>query len=148
MELILREAAEADLPAILCLYAQLGQDDGSVLELQEAAQIFKKMKSYPDYRIHIAVLDQNIVGIFSLLVMDNLGHRGAPSAILEDVVVEKKLRGMGIGNRMMGYAHDLCREKGCYKMTFSSNLNREAAHRFYESLGFSRHGYSFFINYN
>lgn len=32
-------------------------------------------------------------------------------------------------------------------MTFSSNINREAAHRFYESLGFRKHGYSYYINY-
>jgi predicted GNAT family acetyltransferase len=32
-------------------------------------------------------------------------------------------------------------------MTFSSNLNRQAAHRFYESLGFRKHGYSFRIEY-
>ena len=34
---------------------------------------------------------------------------------------------------------------GCYKMALSSNLKREAAHRFYDSLGFGRHGYSFLI---
>jgi len=79
--------------------------------------------------------------------MDNLGHMGAPSAVLEDVVVAEECRGMGVGKLMMEYAHELCRLKGCYKMTFSSNINRKAAHRFYESLGFRKHGYSFYIEY-
>jgi GNAT superfamily N-acetyltransferase len=148
MDMILREAIEGDLPGLLALYGQLGQDDGSVLSMGDARRIFHRMKEYPSYRLHVAELDGRVVGTFALLVMDNLGHLGTPSAILEDVVVDEGLRGMGIGKRMMDYAHDLCRLQGCYKMTFSSNANREAAHRFYESLGFRRHGYSFYINYN
>jgi GNAT superfamily N-acetyltransferase len=147
MELELRKATEADVPSILSLYAQLGEDDGSVLGLEDAVMIFTRMDHYPDYGIYIATLGEQAVGTFALLIMDNLGHRGTPSAVLEDVVVDGSLRGKGIGKQMMEYAHELCRQKGCYKMTFSSNRNREAAHRFYESLGFKRHGYSFYISY-
>jgi GNAT superfamily N-acetyltransferase len=93
----------------------------------------------------VALADGKIVGTFALLVMDNLAHRGARSAILEDVVVDEGLRGQGIGKRMMDYAGDLCREKKCYKMALNSNRHRIEAHRFYESLGYERHGYSFAI---
>jgi len=41
----------------------------------------------------------------------------------------------------------IAKEKGCYKLTLSSNLRREAAHAFYESLGFTKHGYSFLIEF-
>ncbi len=143
MEIALREATEVDLPAILSLYAQLGQDDGAVLSLDEAGRIFDRMKTYPDYRVYVALLNGRVVGTFTMLIMDNIAHLGARSAILEDVMVEEGLRGQGIGKRMMRYAGSLCREKGCYKMALSSNRNREAAHRFYESLGFALHGYSF-----
>jgi hypothetical protein len=44
---------------------------------------------------------------------------------------------------MMEHARALCRAAGCYKMALSSNLTRERAHAFYDSLGFARHGYSF-----
>jgi GNAT superfamily N-acetyltransferase len=147
MEIILREANESDLPGLLALYGQLGQDDGSILQLDAAQLIFERIKDYPSYHLHVAELDGRVVGTFALLVMDNLGHMGSPSAVLEDVVVDENRRGMGIGKRMMEYAHELCRRQGCYKMTFSSNRNREAAHRFYESLGFTRHGFSFYITY-
>jgi GNAT superfamily N-acetyltransferase len=144
MKLTVREASEADLPAVLSLYAQLGEDDGSVLGVEEARVIFHRMQSYPDYRIYLAESEGRAVGTFALLIMDNLGHHGARSAILEDVVVDNTLRGQGIGKEMMIFARQICLDKGCYKMTFSSNRNREAAHRFYESLGFVRHGYSFY----
>jgi ribosomal protein S18 acetylase RimI-like enzyme len=74
--------------------------------------------------------------------MDNLGHRGAPSGVIEDVAVDPQCQGQGIGKTMVQHALRLCGEKGCYKLALSSNLKRERAHAFYESLGFERHGYS------
>jgi GNAT superfamily N-acetyltransferase len=147
MELTLREADANDLPAILSLYAQLGEDDGSVLPLNQAHGIFARFANYPDYHLHLALHQDRVIGVFALLIMDNLGHLGAKSAVLEDVVVAQGARGQGIGKRMMEYANEICRQKGCYKMTFSSNMNRDPAHRFYESLGFRKHGYSFYIDY-
>jgi GNAT superfamily N-acetyltransferase len=47
------------------------------------------------------------------------------------------------GKQMMQFAMEQCKQAGCYKLMLSSNLKREAAHKFYESLGFQRHGYSF-----
>lgn len=147
IDLSMRQAREDDIPSLLVLFRQLGEDDGATLTVEEARAVFNDFRQYPCYHVHVAELGGRLVGTFSLLIMHNLGHHGAPSAVLEDVVVDGSLRGKGVGTAMMEYAHDVCREHGCYKMTFSSNRNREAAHRFYESLGFRRHGYSFFIDY-
>jgi len=35
---------------------------------------------------------------------------------------------------MMEHAIAECRKAGCYKLALSSNVKREGAHRFYESL--------------
>jgi GNAT superfamily N-acetyltransferase len=146
MDIIICEATEVHLPAILLLYAQLGgQDNGTVLDLKEASRTFERLKAYPDYRIYVALADSKVVGTFALLIMDNIAHSCAKSAILEDVVVEEKMRAQGVGKKMMTFAGELCREKRCYKMTLSSNLHRVQAHLFYESLGYERHGYSYSI---
>jgi GNAT superfamily N-acetyltransferase len=141
-----REASRSDLPEILRLYAQPDLDDGKVLPLLDAERIFERMARYPNYKIYVAVSDTRIVGTFTLLIMDNLGHLGTPSAILEDVAVDPTLHGRGIGKEMMRYAIQLANENGCYKAVLSSNLRRERAHVFYESLDFERHGYSFRID--
>jgi ribosomal protein S18 acetylase RimI-like enzyme len=141
----IREAARTDLPDILRLYAQSDMDDGLVLSLADAERLFDRMARYPDYRIYVAIRDDRIVGTFALLIMDNLGHRGAPSGVIEDVAVDPQCQGQGIGKTMMQHALRLCGEKGCYKLALSSNLKRERAHAFYESLGFERHGYSFSV---
>lgn len=140
-----REATKADLPQVLRLYAQPDLDDGQVLPLSEAERLFERMARYPDYKVYVALCEGRVVGTFALLVMDNLGHMGAPSAVIEDVAVDPQWQGRGVGRTTMAYALQLCREKGCYKAALSSNLKRERAHAFYESLGFERHGYSFRI---
>jgi len=142
-EVVIREALEEDLPQVLALYAQPGLDDGHTLTVEQATLHYRRFKQYPNYRLFVAELNGAIVGTFALLIMDNLAHVGTPSGVVEDVVVTAHLRGKGIGRRMMETALAICREGGCYKMALSSNLKREAAHAFYESLDFEKHGYSF-----
>jgi len=144
VNLEIRAATEADLPSILALYVEV-EDDGRVLSIEEARSIFARVKTYPDYKVYVAVSGGSVIGTFELLIMDNLAHMGAPSGVLEDVVVHKDWRGKGVGKQMMQFARGRCRERGCYKLALSSNLKREAAHRFYDALGFQRHGYSFVV---
>jgi GNAT superfamily N-acetyltransferase len=141
-----REATEADLADILSLYAQPDLDDGRVLTVEGARAIFRRMASYPDYRLWVATRDGDVVGTFALLIMDNLAHLGAPSGIVEDVVVRRGWRGRGVGRTMMRFAMERCRARGCYKLALSSHLARERAHEFYEALGFEQHGWSFAVN--
>jgi GNAT superfamily N-acetyltransferase len=138
-----RAATADDLPAVLDLYAQPDFDDGKVLPIGEATRLLERFATYPDYTLYVAEQDGEIVGSFALLIMDNIGHRGAPSGIVEDVVVAAERHGRGIGRAMMDFAQARCRDKRCYKLVLSSNARRERAHAFYESIGFARHGYSF-----
>lgn len=142
---LVREAVDDDLPGVLALYAQPEIDDGEALDLETARDLLARFAAYPNYKLHVAELNGNIVGSFALLIMDNLGHLGAPSAVMEDVVVDPDIHRQGIGKAMMSAAFEICRTHNCYKLSLSANLKREAAHRFYEGIGFERHGYSFLI---
>jgi GNAT superfamily N-acetyltransferase len=145
-KLLIRPAAAGDLEKVLALYAQPEFDAGDVLPLETAKRLWQRFADYPDYTLYVAERAADVVGSFALLVMHNLGHLGAPSAIVEDVVVAPAFQRHGIGKAMMQFAIDRCREKGCYKLMLSSNAKREDAHAFYESLGFVRHGFSFRID--
>jgi GNAT superfamily N-acetyltransferase len=148
MTIDIREAQDADLPAMLTLYAQPGMNDGRVIDIDEAQAIFHTIKRYPSYRLFLAhdtAAPHRLLGSYALLVMHNLGHMGSPIAIVEDVVVDLDHRGQGIGRQMMAHAVKLARDAGCYKLALSSNRRRSMAHAFYESLGFERHGYSYVI---
>lgn len=143
--MMIREATVKDLSKIIELYSQSDMDDGKVPLIDDAKEIYLKMKTYPDYNIYVAEMENEIVGTFALAIMDNIAHMGSKSGLIEDVVVSQKYQGKGIGTQMMNYAIELCKEKSCYKVCLSSNLKRNNAHKFYEGIGFKKHGYSFLM---
>jgi ribosomal protein S18 acetylase RimI-like enzyme len=147
MNLTIREANRDDLKDILAIYAEPDIDNGNVLDLNSAEATFDKMNHYPNYTLYVAAINNKVVGSFALLIMDNLAHMGAPSAVVEDVVVHSKWRSRGIGSQMIQFAMEKAKKAKCYKLALSCNINRGQAHKFYESLGFEKHGYSFLIRF-
>ena len=144
----IREVRQGDLESVLALYAAIEDSSADVLTLEQAQAVWAQFARYPSYRLWVACDPAQhgvVVGTYALLVMHNLAHRGAPSAIAEDVVVAPGRQGQGIGRQMMAHAVQQARAAGCYKLALSSNAKRVAAHAFYESLGFAQHGLSFVI---
>ena len=143
MNIHIREARAADVEHVLGVYRDAGLETHRSLSIQTARSIFEKMRSYPSYRVHVAEVDGIICGTFALLIMDNLANGGMPSGIVEDVAVTPSFQRRGIGKAMMRFAIEKCKRSGCYKMMLSCNEMRAQAHKFYESLGFVRHGFSY-----
>lgn len=148
--LLMREATDGDLPAVLALFGQSGLGNDAVLTVAQAREVLRQFAHYPSYRLFVAcelAHPESVIASYAFLVMHNLAHCGAPSAIVEDVVVHQKRqsRGISIGRQLMAHAIEQARVAGCYKITLSSNDKRQAAHAFYDSLGFQRHGLSFVI---
>jgi GNAT superfamily N-acetyltransferase len=139
----IRDATDEDLPGILRVLADSGIDGGHSFSVDEARAHLKKIRAWPQFRLLAVVSGGEVVGTYSLVIMEKLGKRGTPAGVVEDVAVAPGRQGQGIGRAMMAHAIEECRKAGCYKLALSSNVKREGAHRFYESLGFTRHGYSF-----
>jgi GNAT superfamily N-acetyltransferase len=139
----IRDACEDDLPAVLRILAESGIDGGESFTLEEARQHFARIRQRPGFRLLAASVKGETVGTYVLQIMEKLGKRGTPAGVVEDVAVLPSRQGQGIGRAMMEHAREACRSAGCYKLALSSNLRREDAHRFYDSLGFERHGFSF-----
>lgn len=145
MDVVIRQASESDVASILRVVAQLDGLEADRLTIEEGTRILGKMTGYPDYGVYVAEdADSRVVGTFAIMVMDNLAHGGAPSAILEDVCVDLSSRGQG-GRAMMEFAMKHAKNSGCYKLALSSNSARTGAHDFYRSLGFAQHGVSFCV---
>ena len=141
----IREAAEADVPDLLRAYSDAGIDGGLTFTVDEARRHFSRFREYPSYRFFVALVDATFAGTYALIILDNLAKRGTKAGVVEDVAVLPAFQGRGVGRAMMEHARAECRAAGCYKMTLSSNVAREGAHAFYDSLGFQRHGYSFLV---
>ena len=142
----MRKAEEADIEGVLRLLAQLDGARAAGLSPSEATRIMRRMATYPNYAVYVAEAGGRLFGTFTLLIMDNLAHGGAPSAVVEDVCVDAPVRGQGIGRIMMSFAMGIARRNGCYKMALSSNAARTRTHDFYRSLGFAQHGLSFQVD--
>ena len=79
--------------------------------------------------------DENgaIVGVLSLTIYRvPTGVR----SIVEDVVVDEKMRRHGIGEALVRRAIDLARDAGANGVTLTSNPQREAANKLYQAMGF------------
>lgn len=59
-------------------------------------------------------------------------------SIVEDVIVDEKMRRHGIAEVLMRHAIDLAGQAGASVLALSSNPTREAANKLYQSLGFEK----------
>ncbi|MBE9182798.1 GNAT family N-acetyltransferase [Oculatella sp. LEGE 06141] len=144
MKLHLQPATRADLPLLSQLYAEM--DGQPPLDEATLHAVFSAIEAIPHYQIYLVYLADQLVGTFSLLMAPTMMHRGMHQfAVLDAVTVSPSYRNQGIGKAMLQEALQLSQAAGCYKMMLSSNVKRDRAHAFYESLGFEQHGWSFHL---
>ena len=135
-------ATEEDLGSLNTLYADM--NNKPLMSENEIIQVWQQIQQHPDYYIYLACLDNKAIGTFSLLFMPTMMHIGFhKSAILDSVTIISSYRGQGYGKQMMQQALNISADAGCYKVTLSSNIKRDRAHKFYKSLGFQQHRWSF-----
>ena len=134
----IREATEADLPAIVALLADdmlgAGRETGTLDPAYLAA--FRAIQAEPNCRELVAVADGAILGCFQLNLIPGLGRRGSWRAQIESVRVVQDRRNAGIGAAMMGWAIAEARRRGCGLVQLTTDKRRGDAHRFYRRLGF------------
>lgn len=99
---------------------------GDLAALLKTAGSTLLVARYPDETAEVA-------GILSLTIYRvPTGIR----SIVEDVVVDEKMRRRGIGEALVRHAIDLARDAGADGVSLTSNAQREAANQLYLSMGF------------
>ncbi|WP_422774841.1 GNAT family N-acetyltransferase [Plantactinospora sp. WMMC1484] len=97
---------------------------------------FEAVDADPRNELIVAELDGEAVGTMQLTFIPSVSRRGAERMQIEAVRVRADRRGGGIGRRMMAWAVDRARERGCRLVQLTTDKRRTDAHRFYASLGF------------
>ncbi len=70
-------------------------------------------------------------------VADDTAHQsGATYAVIENIVVEKSLRGTGLGKEIMAATLQAAWDAGCYKATLLTGSRRRSTDAFYRACGF------------
>jgi GNAT superfamily N-acetyltransferase len=142
MHPIFRTANLDDLALIVKLLADdfLGQQREDLSEPlnENYLKAFREIEADPNNELIVAELDGKVIGTLQLVVTPSLSYRGSKRSIVESVRVDSSLRGKGIGREMMLWAIERAKQRGCISMHLTSHNDRTDAHRFYESLGFSK----------
>ena len=90
----------------------------------------------PDQSVFVAEVDGQIAGwvhVFACptVELDLYAEVGS-------LVVDRGLRGQGVGKALMDKAEAWARQRGIYEVRLRSNVIRKEAHQFYEALGYER----------
>ncbi|MFY1691005.1 GNAT family N-acetyltransferase [Plantactinospora sp. WMMB782] len=150
-ELIFRTARREDVPAIVAMLLDdevaasrepvAGASREPVEPTGEEVDAaywagFEAVDADPRNELIVAELDGEPVGTMQLTFIPGVSRRGAERMQIEAVRVRSDRRGDGIGRRMMAWAVEQARERGCRLVQLTTDKRRTDAHRFYAGLGF------------
>lgn len=139
--LLIRDAVEADLPFIVGLIASdpiaAARDAEGPDDAAAQLEAFRAIAADPNHRLLVAERTGMPVGSFQLSFIPGVARGGAWRGQIEAVRVAPTHQGQGIGQAMMRWAIEQCRDRGCALVQLTSDRNRTDAHRFYERLGFA-----------
>lgn len=95
------------------------------------------------YAVRLSGHDGNkeIARVYLYILRNDL-HK-EPFGFLEDLFVEKKHRGRGIGSALVKAAIAEAKKRRCYKLIGTSRASRREVHRFYARLGLKKRGFEF-----
>ncbi|HET9143441.1 GNAT family N-acetyltransferase [Actinophytocola sp.] len=136
--LTIRRARAADVAAIVAMLA----DDplGAGRERPgdpRYAEAFATLDADPHQLLAVAEADGEVVGTLQLTFIAGLSRIGATRAQIEAVRVRTDQRGGGLGQRLVEWAIEQARARGCAMVQLTTDVSRTDAHRFYTRLGFA-----------
>ena len=86
--------------------------------------------------LFVGLKEGRIVATYQLFIINSVSLNARRRAMVEDVRVDPAERGQGIGALLMADAERRAKNAGCTLCQLLSNRERDAAHRFYNRLGY------------
>ena len=133
MTVTIRDAAPADVQAIVDLLEQLGHPISPETTRHQLALL----SGTGSDRVLVAESDGVVLGVLSLHWTPLL-HRDRPLGRVTALVVDDAARGRGAGSRLVAEAERVLGEAGCNAVEVTSNVRRAEAHDFYRGLGYEQ----------
>ena len=102
----------------------------------------KLILSNPAYKTFVALVDGSVCGMIGTVTYPSYEHDDAGGRILA-LVTSNAARRRGIGRALIATAEKDFAQRGIRRVALNTQLTREDAHKFYESLGYERNGWRF-----
>jgi GNAT superfamily N-acetyltransferase len=130
-----RGATSHDADAIATLLGQLGYPATA----PEVAARLLGLEQFPDAIALVADLHGETIGLATGHVFPSI-HVSSRVAWLTTLVVSDHHRGSGLGRQLTSAIEEWARARGAVRISVTSGLHRDGAHRFYERNGYERTG--------
>jgi len=137
----IRKLTENDLVSLAVLYKQFWGEESS---LEKMRATFQRLKRNSSYILLVADEQNNLVGSVMGIICEELYGDCKPFMVVEDVIVDKHQRRLGIASSLMGELERCAAKHNCNYIIFVTESERAEAHRFYESLGYKSDAYKGF----
>jgi ribosomal protein S18 acetylase RimI-like enzyme len=137
-DLTIRAAEVNDAAALAQLMDELGYE---TTESDMQARM-KRISTDERYRTFVAVLDGKVCGMVGTLTSLSYEHNDPGGRILA-IAILSTMRRRGIGRALIATAEKDFAQRGIRRIALNTQLAREDAHKFYESLGYERNGWRF-----
>jgi ribosomal protein S18 acetylase RimI-like enzyme len=134
----IRDAKLSDASQVAALMCELGYETSRT----EMETRLKSILSNPTHKTFVAVVDGCVCGMIGTLTCPSYEHNDPGGRILA-LVTLRTARRRGIGRALIAAAEKDFAQKGISRVALNTQLTREDAHKFYESLGYERNGWRF-----
>jgi ribosomal protein S18 acetylase RimI-like enzyme len=96
-----------------------------------------------EHQHYLCAVDKKVVvGFCSLSIKNSLWQQGF-IAHIDEIIVDRAYRGLGIGTLLMVKALKIAKRTGCTRLELDSAFHRKKAHEFYTRLGFENRAHLF-----
>lgn len=140
MHLTFRRATRADLEAIVDMLVddKIGatREDGSRPLNARYIAGFEAVDRDPNQYLAVVEEAGKVIGSLQITFIPSVSRLGMWRGQIEGVRIATARRGEGLGHKMLKWAIEQCRQRGCELVQLTMDKTRTDSRRFYESLGF------------
>ena len=128
-----RPAAEADIPVMLRLLAELGRPQANAADAR-VTDVYREHMADHDRLVLVVELGGQVVGALDGTFRTRLNWP-TRELWIADLIVTESARGHDAGRALMKEAMARARQAGCHRIALESGHQRKVAHQLYKSLG-------------
>ena len=137
----IRAARLRDAPELAALMCELGYETTS----DDMSARLESILADACYSTFVAQIGKELCGMIGTMTHMSHEHNDLSGKIVA-LVASKKQRRSGVGRALIAAAEKDFAKRNVTRVTLTTRLERDAAHRFYEAFGYARAGFRFAKN--